>query len=117
MTKAEIINLVTARTGMSRKDAIEALEIFLAAIKDGTVQGGMIPKLEEAMAVVDQGVGAIHILGKLGPGDLVRAAMTALGGKGGGRPEMAQGKGSRRDGLPDALAAMRTMLAVAAPSG
>ena len=44
-----------------------------AAIKDGTVTGGMIPKLEEAMAVVDQGVGAIHILGKLGPGDLVRA--------------------------------------------
>ncbi len=44
-----------------------------AAIKDGTVQGGMIPKLEEAMAVVDQGVGAIHILGKLAAGDLVRA--------------------------------------------
>ena len=44
-----------------------------AAIKDGTVTGGMIPKLEEAMAVVDQGVGAIHILGKLAPGDLVRA--------------------------------------------
>jgi len=44
-----------------------------AAIADGTVTGGMIPKLEEAMAVVDQGVGAIHILGKLSPGDLVRA--------------------------------------------
>ena len=44
-----------------------------AAIADGTVSGGMIPKLEEAMAVVDQGVGAIHILGKLAPGDLVRA--------------------------------------------
>ena len=44
-----------------------------AAIADGTVSGGMIPKLEEAMAVIDQGVGAIHILGKLGPGDLVRA--------------------------------------------
>jgi alanyl-tRNA synthetase len=50
-------------------------------------------------------------------GDLVRGAMPALDGKGGGRPEMAQGKGSRRDGLPDALAAMRTMLAAAAPSG
>jgi alanyl-tRNA synthetase len=50
-------------------------------------------------------------------GDLVRSAMPALDGKGGGRPEMAQGKGSRRDGLPDALAAMRTMLAAAAPSG
>lgn len=44
------------------------------AIADGVVTGGMIAKLEEAMAVVDQGVGAIHILGKLGPGDLVRAA-------------------------------------------
>ena len=40
-------------------------------------------------------------------GDLVRAAMAALDGKGGGRPEMAQGKGSRRDGLADALAAIR----------
>ena len=43
------------------------------AIKSGVVTGGMIPKLEEAMAIVDQGVGAIHILGKLGAGDLVRA--------------------------------------------
>jgi acetylglutamate kinase len=44
------------------------------AISDGVVTGGMITKLEEAMAVIDQGVGAIHILGKLGPGDLVREA-------------------------------------------
>ncbi len=43
------------------------------AITDGVVTGGMIAKLEEAMAVVDQGVGAIHILGKLAAGDLVRA--------------------------------------------
>jgi alanyl-tRNA synthetase len=33
-----------------------------------------------------------------------------LGGKGGGRPEMAQGKGTRRDGIPEALAAVRTAL-------
>jgi acetylglutamate kinase len=45
-----------------------------AAIEQKVVTGGMIAKLEEAMAVVDQGVGAIHILGKLAPGDLVRAA-------------------------------------------
>jgi acetylglutamate kinase len=43
------------------------------AIRDGVVSGGMIAKLEEAMAVIDQGVGAIHILGKLAAGDLVRA--------------------------------------------
>ncbi|HEX5465449.1 MAG TPA: alanine--tRNA ligase [Candidatus Limnocylindrales bacterium] len=43
-------------------------------------------------------------------GDLVRAAVPAIGGKGGGRPEMAQGKGTRRDGLPAALAALRAAL-------
>jgi len=44
-----------------------------AAIADGTVSGGMIPKLEEAIKVIDRGVGAIHILGKLAPTRLVRA--------------------------------------------
>lgn len=39
MTKAEIINKVSELTGMSRKDAIEALEIFLSAIKEGLKQG------------------------------------------------------------------------------
>jgi alanyl-tRNA synthetase len=53
----------------------------------------------------------------LAAGDLVRAAMGLLDGKGGGRPEMAQGKGSRRDGLPDALAAIRAAVAAAAPGG
>jgi alanyl-tRNA synthetase len=39
-------------------------------------------------------------------GELVRVAVAAIDGKGGGRPEMAQGRGSRRDGLADALAAV-----------
>ena len=34
-----------------------------AAIADGTVQGGMIPKLEEAFAPLEAGVGAVHIVG------------------------------------------------------
>jgi alanyl-tRNA synthetase len=50
-------------------------------------------------------------------GALVRGAMAALDGKGGGRPEMAQGKGSRRDGLAEALVSVRAMLAAAAPGG
>jgi alanyl-tRNA synthetase len=44
-------------------------------------------------------------------GELMRAAMAHLDGKGGGRPEMAQGRGSRRDGLPAALAAIGAALA------
>jgi len=47
-------------------------------------------------------------------GELVRAAVAHLDGKGGGRPEMAQGRGSRRDGLPAALDAIGAALAAGA---
>ncbi len=50
-------------------------------------------------------------------GDLVRTAVAAIDGRGGGRPEMAQGKGSRREGLPDALAAVRAAVAATTGSG
>ena len=43
----------------------------------------------------------------LSAGDLVRVAVAAIDGRGGGRPEMAQGRGSRRDGLPAALSSVR----------
>ena len=39
-------------------------------------------------------------------GDLVKLAVGAIDGKGGGRPEMAQGRGTKREGLDDALAAI-----------
>jgi DNA-binding protein HU-beta len=39
MTKAEIINKVSQDTGMSRKDSIIALEIFLESIKDALRAG------------------------------------------------------------------------------
>jgi len=39
-------------------------------------------------------------------GDLVRAALGAIEGKGGGSPEMAQGRGTNRDGLGAALEAI-----------
>ena len=34
-----------------------------AAIADGVIQGGMIPKLEEAFAPLAAGIGAVHIVG------------------------------------------------------
>jgi alanyl-tRNA synthetase len=43
-------------------------------------------------------------------GSLVRAAMDPLGGRGGGRAEMAQGKGSRREAVPEALATIAATL-------
>jgi alanyl-tRNA synthetase len=43
-------------------------------------------------------------------GSLVRAMAGHIDGKGGGRPEMAQGMGTRRDGLAEALAAVTAQL-------
>ena len=44
-------------------------------------------------------------------GSLVSGAVGAMDGRGGGRPEMAQGKGTRREGLGDAIAAVRAAAA------
>jgi alanyl-tRNA synthetase len=55
--------------------------------------------------LVDQGVSA---------GELVKVAMEPLAGRGGGRPEMAQGAGTRRDGIGAALAAVADRLGTAA---
>ncbi|HMG23414.1 MAG TPA: acetylglutamate kinase [Kofleriaceae bacterium] len=78
--RAERLFLVTSTPGVLRdvRDPASRLTRLSCgearrAIADGVVTGGMIAKLEEAMAVIDQGVGAIHILGKLAAGDLVRA--------------------------------------------
>ena len=53
----------------------------------------------------------------LSAGDLVRDAVGAIDGRGGGRPEMAQGKGSRREGLPDGLAAIASAVRARAEPG
>jgi alanyl-tRNA synthetase len=52
--------------------------------------------------LVDRGIAA---------GSLVQAAVTSIDGRGGGRPQMAQGKGTRREGLGDAIAAVRAAAA------
>jgi len=46
------------------------------AIEEGVVTKGMIPKLEESFAAIAQGVKAVHIVGKLAKGDLIRAVKT-----------------------------------------
>jgi alanyl-tRNA synthetase len=43
-------------------------------------------------------------------GELVKVAMKSMEGRGGGRPEMAQGMGTRRDGIEPAMAAIADTL-------
>jgi len=52
-----------------------------ALLADGTIQGGMIPKIEEALGVLDAGVGAVAILGAGEPGAF-RAAARGDGSRG-----------------------------------
>jgi acetylglutamate kinase len=78
---ADHLVLVTAAPGVLRD--IEDLGSRIArlsardaraAIADGSIQGGMIPKIEESLAVLETGrVGSIHIVGELATGDLLRA--------------------------------------------
>ncbi len=44
-------------------------------------------------------------------GPLVQGAVAGIDGRGGGRPQMAQGKGTRREGLGDAITAVRAAVA------
>lgn len=43
-------------------------------IASGAIQGGMIPKVEESLAMLEQGIGAIHIVGLDPPGALLGEA-------------------------------------------
>ncbi len=50
------------------------------------------------------------LTGRIKSGDLVNVAAAEVGGKGGGRPDMAQAGGSNPEGIPKALAAARDWL-------
>lgn len=73
--------LVTGTPGVLRKlddpatrIATLSAEEARRAIADGTVQGGMIPKLDESIRILEDGsVEAVHIVGELETGDLLRA--------------------------------------------
>ncbi len=91
----------------------ESMEALKGAAKDlrGILRSGVIalaldadePQLFVTVSddLVARGISA---------GDLVRAAVAPIEGRGGGRPEMAQGKGTRRDRLGEALDALRRSL-------
>jgi acetylglutamate kinase len=79
---ADALVLVTSTPGVlrdvqdpgSRIPRITRAE-FERLVADGTISGGMIPKLEESFAVLSAGVKSVVILGGLAEGDLVRAVL------------------------------------------
>lgn len=78
---AESLLLVSDVRGVLRDIAdpssrIERLTVAegKALIESGVVKQGMIPKLEESFAAISAGAAQVHVVGKLGPGDLLREA-------------------------------------------
>lgn len=67
-TRGVLRDVADPQTRIARFARAEAL----AAIDSGAIRGGMIPKIEEAFAAIGAGVGRVHIVGQLGPGELGR---------------------------------------------
>jgi len=79
---ADALVLVTSTPGVLRDVSEPASRIpritraeFERMVDDGTISGGMIPKLEESFEVMKGGAKSVVIVGKLGEGDLVRAVL------------------------------------------
>ncbi len=81
--RADALVLVTSTPGVLRDVRDPASRIpritrpeFERMVADGTISGGMIPKLEESFDVLKAGARSVVIIGKLAPGDLARAVLT-----------------------------------------
>ena len=84
----------TLRETMDKlKDKLKSAAIVLAAVDGGKVH-------------IAAGVTADHTA-KLKAGELVNFVAQQVGGKGGGRPDMAQAGGTNPEKLPEALASVR----------
>jgi alanyl-tRNA synthetase len=98
-------------------ESIDALKAAAKTISGVLGDGVVALALDAEEPQVFVTVSADLVARGLSAGDLVRAAVVPLEGKGGGRPEMAQGKGARREGVPDALDAIRTAIREALGNG
>ncbi|HYO44191.1 MAG TPA: alanine--tRNA ligase [Candidatus Limnocylindrales bacterium] len=92
-------------------ESIEALKGFArdtrAHLPSGVIAVGLDADEPQLFVTVSDDLVARGIAA----GPLVQAGVTSIDGRGGGRPEMAQGKGTRREGLEDAIAAVRAAAA------
>ncbi len=92
-------------------DSMEELKAFARDVRGALGPGVIAIGLDDDEPQLFVTVSEDLVARGVQAGELVRAAVAAIDGKGGGRAEMAQGRGTRRDGLADALAAIRARLA------
>ncbi|HEY5434257.1 MAG TPA: alanine--tRNA ligase [Candidatus Limnocylindrales bacterium] len=97
-------------------ESIEALKGFARDVRNTLASGVIALGLDADEPQLFVTVSEDLVARGVAAGALVQAAVAAIDGRGGGRPEMAQGKGLRREGLGEAIAAVRAAVARAATS-
>ncbi|MCA8966271.1 MAG: alanine--tRNA ligase, partial [Planctomycetes bacterium] len=108
-TKDGVHSVVFVRPGIGAKDLQELMRRAGKALEP-LVGIGMSPSAEDVQLVA-----VVHpsLTARIKAGDLIKAATGVLGGGGGGRPEMAQGKGTSAGAVDAAVAAVEACLRAA----
>jgi alanyl-tRNA synthetase len=101
------VRLIAAALPFESMDALKAFGRDVSAVLGSGVVALALDGDEPLLFVT---VSEDLVARGISAGDLVTAAMPALDGRGGGRPAMAQGRGTRREGLGQALADLRARL-------
>ncbi|BEU02496.1 alanine--tRNA ligase [Agarivorans sp. OAG1] len=98
-----LIALIDGAEGKALRSSVDELKVKLESgvILLGTVNDGKV----SLVAGVTK-----DLTGRVKAGEMVNIAAQCVGGKGGGRPDMAQAGGSNPDGLPKALAEVKEWL-------
>lgn len=93
--------LATQLDGVSGKDLRGMLDQLKSKLDSGVIVLGVADKSAGKVSLI---VGVTKDLtGRVKAGELVNHVASQVGGKGGGRPDMAQAGGSQPDALPEAL--------------
>ena len=102
------IKLVAARLeGIDGKDLREAVDQLKSRLVDAVI---VLASVSDGKAALVAGVQG-KALGRIKAGELLAHVAAQIGGKGGGRPDMAQGGGQDGPALVDALAGIRGWVA------
>jgi alanyl-tRNA synthetase len=86
--------------------SIDAMKSVAKDVRAGLGSGVIVLGLDAEEPQVFVTVSDDLVARGVAAGELVRAAVAPIDGKGGGRPEMAQGRGAKREGLAKAMAAV-----------
>lgn len=112
LERAIKINEITVLTAEIPNVNIEALRQLMDQIKQKMAQGVVVlATVADSRAQLVAGV-TKNCVDRIKAGELVGYVAEQLGGKGGGRPDLAQGGGERIDQLPAALASVEEWVRV-----